>query len=353
MLKCSIMHTKSMSFEALKLSQSTQNGLDYLANHDVKAIAYPVLVQEGPLTTTGLARVVSERAGLDTDFVVTYPKTYVQGGFAEIEKGTPHRGVPRRLFRTTQEDLGLSVTGAMLDWSETHDIPLISTLSATASKGSRAPVNTIQLLHGMLAGANVGEITDTRYKKTKQGWDTQHNIRLRKMVSEGLVDANDEEPSFKILDPEYKGSKPFHLLDMNQQNLYMVLSAAKNLETNSGQKWTLSEIEHLAVTLFDFSDDKELQDFNKRLVRVVSVATPRYSPGVTEKIELSGRRYSVAPHFVNAAADLVERVIQLDSSPSKQRDFQESAHIISRDSSAIKRVVGRGIQTSPYINARR
>lgn len=340
--------------DALQFSQSTQKGLDFLANHDIKAIAYALLVEEGHLTTTGLANVVAERAGINKlQAPVTYPDTYVQAGFAVIEQGLPHKGVPRRLFRATQLGAGLAATGAMLDWSESHDISLITALSATASKGSRAPVNTIQLLHGMLAGVNVGQITDTRYKKTEQGWSTNHNARLQTMLSDGLVVAVDDEPSFKILEPEYKGSKPFDLLHANQQHVYTTLSTAKQSESTSRRKWTITEIENLAESINPFGSPDEKQDFHKRLVRVISAGNPRYSPNVTEKVEMSGRRYSIAPHFQDPAADLVERAIQIDAAPSKQREFRDRAVAQALDEQAVRRIVMRGVQASPFINAKR
>lgn len=339
--------------EALQLSQDVQEGLDFIANHDIKAAAYPVLVQEGPLTTSGLANALMLRVGVYTTSVKGYPDTYVQGGFATIEDGSPHRGVPRRLFRATRADLGLAVTGAMLDWSEVHNIPLIRALSTTSSQGSRAPVNTIQLLKGMLDGANIGEIANSRYKKTKEGWDTHHNERLKKLVAEGFVEAVDTDPDFRILDPEYKGSTPFHMLAPNQQHIYTILSIAKDQQTNPNQRWKLSEIESLAATLLEFDTPQERSDFHERLVRVISSATPRYSPGVTDKVEIAGRRYTIAPHFVDAAADLVERAIQLDESPTKRLEFRDRAHDITRSSGALRNIVNRGVHASPFINAQR
>ncbi|GAC1391604.1 MAG: hypothetical protein NVSMB46_04710 [Candidatus Saccharimonadales bacterium] len=337
--------------EALHLSEATQNGLDYIANHDIKAVAYPILVSEGPLTTTGLARVVSERAGINLQCVTTYPNTYNQANFASIIPGSSHKGQPSNLFRACRVESGLAVVGTMLDWSETHDIPLISALSFTASKGSRAPVNTIQLLHGLLEGANIGQITDTRYKKSKQGWSTNHNVRLRKMVSDGFIVATNEEPAFKILNPEYKGSKPFSELHETQKNIYKVLSIAQQSSISTQEVWRLSEIENLAFELGLVTSSEERNDFHNRLIRVISERNPRYSPGVTEKIKIEGRKYSIAVHFQDAAADLVERAVSLDMSDSKKRSFGDMAKEIYRDDIAFKRIINRGIKTSPYINS--
>lgn len=336
---------------ALELNQDTQNGLDFLGNHDIKALSFPILVEEGPFTTTGLAKSVSERAGDELDFVKSYPDTYAQGGFADITEGKLHRGVPSRLFTSKNENIGLAVVGAVLDWSECHDISLITVFSNTASKGSRGPTNTVQLLHGMQNGANIGQIDNTNYKKGPQGWSTNHSSRLHDMEKKGLVKAKDDEPSFRILNPKYTGTKPFSKIDPILQNVYKTLEEAKQLETSKRQKWTLSEIEKLATKKWDFNQEQE-KLFHKKLTLIISNATPKYGPGATEKIDLSKRNYSIADEFKVPIADLIEKVIQVDESSSNKNEYIEKAKYLGKDDSAIKRIVERGINTSPYIKSK-
>lgn len=338
---------------ALILKQETQDSLDYLSNHDIKALAYPVLVEEGPLTTTGLARALSKRTGLDLSCAKTYPDTYYQGGFSEISEGPLHRGQATRLFTAIREEIGLAAVGALLDWSELNNISLITTLSSTASKGSRSPVNTIQLLEGMLRGLNVGEITDTRYKNTKEGWGTQHNIRLRRLVDDGLVISEDNLAEFKIYNPKYEGNIPFESLSYGQQKLYLVLQAAFNF--NKDEMWTIPRLVRFSISsgLLDPRDEASHNDLSNRLTRVISAANPRYSPGVTDKINLNGRRYKIAPSFENSAADLVERVKQIDTSPSKRNTYARVAREIVNDKESSRRIAQRGLEASPFVNASR
>ncbi len=340
---------------ALQVSPELQDGLDFLANHDIKAASYPVLVSEGPFTTTGLARAVSQNVGLKLDCVVTYPDTYHLGGFARIDEGSPHRGQPTRLFTAIREDIGLPTVGAMLSWSEKYNFPIMTALSTTAGKGSKAPFNTIQLLEGMLSGANVGEIEHSRYKKAKDGVNTQHNGRLKNLVDLGLVVFDEPEPSFEILDTEYKGITPFDSLSQTQQNVYRILKIAQAVDSEANKKWTIDSLMKLAgkTALIDQHNPTQFYDFKHRLTRVISAANPRYSPGATETVELAGRRYAIADHFQAAAEDLVERVIHIDRSPSKRHEYTEVAKEIYLDVGMLGRIIKRGVETSPFINANR
>lgn len=341
---------------ALELSEQTQASLDFLANHDIKAAAFPALVTEGPLTTTGLATVMTERIGAPLKSAVsTYPDTYVKGGFAKIDEGPLHRGQPTRLFSSIKDEAGLAAVGALMGWSEEHDIPLITALSSSASKGSKSPTNTVQLLEGMLSGANIGQIEGSRYKPSPEGLGTQHNTRLHQMVRSGLVIVTDPDPEFKILDPSYRGNRSFESLPEGQRSVYTVLKAAQLIDEASDRKWSLMEIEQLAaeLKLVNPDDAQAWRDFHGRLVRAISVATPEYIPGAVEKVEIGKRQYSVAPVFQNAAAALVDTVVQLDRSAQKRTEFVDKALDIYLDDETLARIVRRGLDTSPYINADR
>jgi hypothetical protein len=336
------------SSRVLQPSVETSASLNNLANHDLKALSYVALHEVGETTGSGLGTAVANHIGDSTlrGPVLAYPVTYHAADFADVRTGIGGNGRASSFYSATHQESALAPIGSMLRWSEIYDMPLVTTLSTTSSKGeSRAPLNTIQIFDGLLKGLSIAAMDLPGYKPTEAGWDTAHNTRLLSLVKSGIVIAEDEPVTFRILDPAYKGSMPFEQQSPTIQAIYNTLSIAS--QSDSQREWSTIELEAIAdqhALITDESRDK----FNFSLIRVVSSNTPTYSPGAVEKQLISGRTYRLNGKYAGMIANLVEQVVQIDASAryrTKARNYAVDAY---RDSAAAGRIAARGMINSPH-----
>lgn len=289
----------------------TASAINWLGNNDLKALGYIGLSEYGEATTTQLGRELAEHAHPDAFSPVSaYPITYAKAGFANIRAGVGGNGRPANYYSAARVLGALAPIGELLEWSESYDYPLVTALSVTASKGeSSAPVNTIQILDGLHKGFTITEMDLPGYTPSGNGSTTAHNTRLKTLVEIGFVTADDDEISVRILDPRYKGSRPFTMLKDGRQGFYRTMQLAKELDPD--KTWTIEDLEQMAHR-FHFIDEQSENVFADALMRAVSANAPRYAPGVIEKRELKPRKYSIAEDAAEMTQDLVERIIRVD-----------------------------------------
>ncbi len=331
---------------AIQFSPETQDSFDIVANHDVKAVAYATLVDEGSfLTTGGLAKAVESRAGFPVPSVKSYPLTFEDKGFASSEVVGRHRGKDARGYGAERVEHALAAVGAMMEWSEQHDFPILAALSSTASQGSRAPINTIQILESLLNGVyGINRIAESRYKRHRTGAATEYNSRFKKMLENGLVVAEPHEVRAKIIDPQYRAKRE---LSSGQTALYTLLKQAKTEQP--AHPWTADELVAFALEN-GIVAEADVSDMRERVIRVLSSNNPRYSPGATETGDIGHMsfRYRISQSFQEPAADLVERVKTVDTSSRGRKAYRDTAIDIINDQSTVGRVIKRGQEHSPY-----
>lgn len=343
-----------VSPNSVQLSRETQIAIDFLANHDIKAASYTVLAHEGPLTPMGLVRVVDERIGQKLNCIRDYLPTYHQGGFADFREFEAPNHLIAREYSATPSRVGMAAIGAVLDWSEKHDTAALTALAQTASVSSRrAPVGTITLLDTLIKASS---------SPSGDAWFTTDAAsprqRLKGMLGQGLVLAREEPPQFRILDPTYNSQKrkrPFEALSQQSQNIYRILNIAQEIDPNPDRQWTIDELEEMALKfrLIGQEDTEARHQFRSKFMRVISIDNPNYARGLTQKVNTRAKAYRIAPHFEEAAADLVERVVKLDTSPATRSEFEERAEIIHASDEQLARIINRGVASSSYINANR
>lgn len=329
------------------------SAINYVANTDPKALGYSALVSEGENTASSLASVVADHTGVyaSKSLVSGYPITFRTGGFARSRLGLGANGRDATFYRATRETVALPVVGTLLEWADLHKQSLISVLSSTPSKGqSRGPLNTVQILDGLLQGLNIGEMELPGYKRSSKGHDTSHNSRLISLVEAGLVEGYEDPNEFRILDPIYGGRVPFSRLKAQTQVTYQLLALAK--EANPLQQWN-------AARLIDFAENLNIVNqvgklaLSESLVTAASIAQPRDFPGAIEKIHIKPRQYKIAPGFEEAADDLVERLYKINEGKrtvTKQAtDLALDAYL---DPIIAAKILERGIAHSPYVKTR-
>lgn len=326
------------------------SAIDYVANTDPKAIGYSALVSEGENTASSLANVVANHTGVDASkpLITGYPKTFRTGGFARSRLGLGANGRDATFYRATHENIALPVVGTLIEWADLHKQSLISVLSSTPSKGqSRGPLNTVQILDGLLQGLDIGEMGLPGYKRSSKGYDTSHNSRLISMVEAGLVQEHDDPNEFIILDPIYSGRVPFDRLKSQTQATYQLLARAKEADPQS--RWNVARLLDLAEAL-NIANQVGRSALSESLVTAASIGQPRDFPGAIEKIHIKSRKYKIARDFEEAADDLVERLYKINEGKrivTKQAtDFALDAYL---DPIMAAKILERGIAHSPYV----
>lgn len=310
-----------------------------VANNDVKALAGVAMFYEGEKTVTALADAVAEHTGIPEVFsyVKGYPPTYRKADFATARTGVGENRRQANFYSASDVENLLPVIGTLFEWADQHERSLTATLSDSGSKSNnRGPFNTVQIIDGLLTGANVGELDHPGYKRNVYGGKSTHNTRLKKMVASGLVDVVDPNDEFEINDPTYGGTKPFSCLSPAYRQAYQVLSVANKLAP--GKKWTVSSLMDTAVEL-QITQPDEARKLKKALTLAISVNTPKAFQGAVEKIRIGRRRYIINPSFVEAGQDLVERLRIVDTATDRKltvlTDFAIESYIDQDRAAAI------------------
>jgi hypothetical protein len=323
--------------------------IQWVGNHDIKALAYIGLANEPkPVTKTELGSAVSSQAGIDVrSFVHTYPHTYMLGEFAVASIADRlHRGAPVTEYEAINEDIALAVVGELLEWSEKHNISLIDMLSSTASKGiGRAPKNSLDLFQILLDGDAIGNYTLDGYDVTDEGWQTAHNTRLKKLVDIGVVVSEDPIVETEILDPTYHGSRPFESLKKSTQSVYEILRIAKSIQPDG--KWSIDDLMEIAALHKMFSSDSEKTELEYALTVAFSEASPRNFANTVRKIQIPRRKYAISPEYEDIVHDLLDRVHSVDTADSLQTHI-DKAHDLYTTTSSIESIAERGRLASPF-----
>ncbi len=329
----------------------TAAAINWIANQGAKGVGYVGLYENGETTGSRLGNQVASHLGTDAVAMAisAYPWTFAKADFATTAIGQGDNGRQATFFTAANERPALSTIGALQSWSEDHDFPLLTALSMTASRGRGcAPLNTIQIIDGLRQGLSIGQMGLPGYKLTERGWVTAHNFRLWSLVEDGLVEAHEDSVTTHILDPSYRGSKPFSALSAGSQAFYRTVSIAKELRPDD--EWTTEELIKLAQK-HHLVDEQSDQGFKNVLTRAVSVSSPRNARGVLEKKVLPPRSYRLGSRYADMLSDLVDRVARLDSSPSYAAEARDYALDTYRNPTAALRIALRDLDISPYRKA--
>ena len=333
--------------DVIKPSPETTAAVNWLANNDLKALSFVGLTEYGEATTTQLGHELAERAHPDAfKPVLSYPITFAKAGFAEVREGAGQNTRPANYYTAVNTLGALASIGALLRVSETYDYPLVTALSITASKGQgNAPMNTIQILDGLQKGYSITTMRHPGYKPRENEWITTHSSRLNTLIEIGIIKAEDETIDVRIIDPRYKGSRPFDLLLEGRKGFYKTIELAKALNPN--ETWTPRQLKELAQQS-QFIDESSEADFQDALMRAVSISLPRYSPGVLEKQELKPRHYSLSESYAAMAHDLVKSIVMVDKSSKYASEAREYAVECYYTPDIAFQIASRALQNSPY-----
>ncbi len=332
------------------ISPEHSRALDYVANQETKAFTYIVLNSLGIATVNQISEELDYLSGENASRQSkTYPRTFEKFGFAEHITDVGRNGRPAQFFSTSDTEIALPVIGSMLSWSDQHDdYSLTRVVSISASKGSAAPTNSVQIINGLLNGFSLGEIDFPRYRRSKEGWSTAHNTRLRTMVSDGLILVEDDPNEYQVDNPVYRGSKPFHKLSDATQASYKILQLAKDMD--SDKKWTTPELVNLALE-HRYVTQEKATELHYILDREASLSTPKYAPGAIRKIVFQPRKYGISPTFEPVASNLIDHVALLQTEDQKKlNQLADKAIALLQDGTIIKKLVKKAIDDSPYIN---
>jgi hypothetical protein len=332
----------------LQPQPETASAINWLGNHDLKALGYIGLVVLGEASSTELGDELKETVHPDAySSVVAYPKTYAKAGFASVfTESSDWSNRSSYYYSAVHEQGALATIGALLEVSDAHDYPLVTALSTTSSKGkSNAPVNTIQILHGIEQGLRLVDMGLPGYKPDKNGHSTTFNSRIKTLLDIGLIQSIDEPVVFRIMEPRYKGVRPFNYMSEGRQGFYHAARTAK--ETDPDGVWTVEQIEELAQK-HNFVNDATEADFKDALMRAISKKLPTYSPGVIEKQELKPRKYVIAEKHAEMVYDLIETVARLDTSPKHAKETRDFAMDAYYTPDMAYRIAERGLTNSKY-----
>lgn len=327
------------------------SAINYIANADAKALGFTALVVEGENTGSSLAHTVAEHTGVIAciSLISAYPITYMKGGFAESRRGIGANGRDATFYKAENQEIALPVIGTSLEWADMYDTPLFELYSGTPSKGQgHAPLNTVQIIDGLLQGLSIAKMELPGYKKSPRGWVTAFNSRLASMVESGLVETYDDPNEFTILDPTYRGRIPFSRLRPTTQLTYQLLQLAKAAHPEAN--WNVEGLLAFAKT-HNIAPEVGRSALSASLVTAASVNQPRDFPGAVKKINIKPREYRIARGFEEAADDLVRRLYKINEGKKNNTkpatDYAREAYL---DPIMAARILERGIANSPYVD---
>lgn len=324
----------------------TAEAINYIANYESKAISYLGLVAIIEGAKSDLSNEVARHLALPAckRTVEGFVRVFSDKGFATVEQHTSLNGRIASYYAAAREDVALPPIGTLLEWSDHYSFPLITALSSSPSRSSGGPVNTLQIFEGLLTGKRLSE-TDLPGYKPHKGTSTAHNSRLESLVESGLVQATEDPNTFSILNPVYRGKKPIAMLSEETQAIYTALDKAKQIDPTA--KWTAEQITRIALEDHLIRRDA-LQKFRELLGSAISTKAPRHFPGVIQKINIQRREYLVAPAYREMVADLVGRVIRIDTDTRYASQMKELARATYDDAEKARRIMQRGMENSPY-----
>ncbi|SRR5581483_1478154 len=332
-----------------EISQETAEAINYIANYESKAVAYLGLaaIREG--TIIDLSNEVSQHVGIAAcrRVVEGFPRVFADKGFATVQQRMGRKGRFVRYYAVARQEVALPPIGTLLEWSDLHDYPLIVALSSPAGSSSGGPMNTIQICEGLLQNKRIREMGLPGYK-LYHGFCTAHNSRLGSLVKAGLIQAIDDPNDFLILNPTYRGDKPFASLTPERQAVYLALDRAKQIAPTA--RWTMGQIVAIAREQ-RLIEDTFLPTFKKLLVEAVSARSPKRFVGAVAKIDVKPREYVLNPHYRTMIADLVTRVVKVGTEARYAADMREYAMSVYHDVPTAARIMQRGLDNSPYLHA--
>ena len=314
---------------------------DIVAKSEPSAMGYMAMATEtGQTSIDGLGKHLIDRFDLDVTpaGVGRCAQTFARYGFAEVTLTETPRGTHRH-FTAANRDIAIPAIGTTLDWSAESDLSLSSALSISNSSGkSRGPSNSIFILEGLLDGGKTQEVATDRYS----GLSSQ-NSRLRNLAEAGIVER--DEPRFKIIDPTYRGIRPFGELKPTSQHIYRTLRFAA--ESEPDREWTVSELFELSAELLPESDqDNEnlCKDLRASIGSVASIKRPRDFKGCVAKVDLNRGGYKVTDSYRETVAELVEKALLFfEGNPRILKDAEERAHEIYDDIETSRRLILKGL----------
>lgn len=155
----------------------------------------------------------------------------------------------------------------------------------------------------------------------------------------------EDENRYRILSPEYRGTRPLETLRPSTQAAYKVLVKAKQDQPEG--RWTTHELVDLARTagIIDPEHEQELDDM---LDRFASLATPKYGSGAIEKIEFVGRQYHLSPTYADVIQKLVDTIASLNNGGTRtHKKLADTARELYTDAGTAHELASKAMANSP------
>lgn len=327
--------------EVIKMPAEFQDAINHVANYEPKGLTWMALHELGAATTSDLDKTMSERAAIDSRFGMA-TRFFTEASFASSEIGeSQYNSRIVRYYKHERADDALPAIGTTLPWALEHDLPLkllLSTTRANAGVKQRGPMNSIQILAGILAGNRIMD-TNRPEQVTSVG-------RLEEMINEGLVQADEEINRFRINFPVNRGTTPKPHVKSEVTAVYQAVADAKAQRPDD--TWSVDEMMTLVQARHgEMGDDWEKRVRKNILYAAYATKSPSF-PDAIHKQEYVRGAYRINPEYTDAVADFVERLVHLSESTEAQRKkLGEKAIELYRDEAAVHELVARGFGSNP------